>query len=91
MSVQESDGALHPRVSVYRLQTLPERRFRSYSVDRVACSFSSGGLHFPACSDDLAKPVVLGLHHRNSYQDFIRWTHPFYRRGIAMFRRTAEA
>jgi hypothetical protein len=90
MSVQESDDALYPRVSVYRLQTLPERRFRSYSVDHVACPFSPGGLHCPTCLDDLAKPVVLGLHHRNFYQDFLRWTHPFYRSGIATFRRTDE-
>ena len=35
--------------------------------------------------------MELGLHHRNFYQDFIGWPHPFHRHRITMFGRTNDA
>jgi len=35
--------------------------------------------------------MALGLHHRNFYQDFFGWPHPFHRHRITMFGRTNDA
>ena len=43
-----------------------------------------------ACSNGQADPAALGLRHRNFYQDFIGWPHPFHRHRITMFRRTND-
>jgi hypothetical protein len=73
------------------LQTLPVRRFRSCSPDRLTCPFSLVRLHGPARLPHQAKPAALSLHHCNFYQDFLGWRHPFHRHSIAMLRRTDEA
>ena len=73
------------------LRTLPVRRFRSCSADRVSCPFSLVGLHGPARLPHQAKPAALGVHHCNFYQDFLGWRHPFHRHSIAVFCRTNQA
>ncbi len=73
------------------LLMLREWRFRPGSADRTACRFASAGLHCPACSHNQAKPTSLGFYHRNCYQDFVGWLHPFYRHRIAIFCRTNDA
>jgi len=69
---------------------LPEWRF-SDPADRIACRFSSVGLHRSACSLNQAKPIPLGFYHRNCYQDVVGWPHPFYRHRITIFRWTNDA
>jgi hypothetical protein len=69
---------------------LSEWRFRPCRVDRTA-RFSSVRLHCSACSHNQAKPTLLGLHHRNCYQDFVGWLHPFHRHRITIFCRTNDA
>jgi hypothetical protein len=70
---------------------LAEWRFRPGSADRTSYRFSSVGLHCPAYSRNQAKPISLGFCHRNCYQDFVGWLHPFHRHRITMFRRTNDA
>ena len=73
------------------LLMLREWRLRPGSADQTACRFASPGLHCPACSHNQAKPTSLGFYHRNCYQDFVGWLHPFYRHRIAIFCRTNDA
>jgi len=67
-----------------------EWRFRPGSGDRTAYRFSSVGLHCSARSHNQAKPIPLGLYHRNRYQDAVGWPHPFYWHRITIFRWTND-
>ena len=73
------------------LLMLPEQGSRPGFADRAACRFASAGLHCPACSHNQAKPTPLDFYHRNCYQDFVGWLHPFHRHRITIFCRANDA
>jgi hypothetical protein len=74
-----------------RLQTLSGPRFRSCSADAIDVPSFLARLDGTAGLSYQAKPAALNLHHCNFYQDIIGWQDPFYRCGIATFRRTNQA
>ena len=59
--------------------------YRSYCL-----SFFRQRSRCTAGSNGQADPAALGLRHRNFYQDFIGWPHPFHWHRITMFRRTND-